>query len=189
MVKGAQQRRTLNAGGSLRVEFANELRGRGVPREAVHAAAAPNPNPNPNFESNPNPRPNPNPSPNPSPNPNPNPNQVHAAAAPVEQALQEAADEGRRAALASSGAARREEARTKADPARPSRRTVALGKSLLPPEEITAARQAVHETLRAVRSLTLTLTLTLALALTVILTLTLTLTLTLARTLALTLRR
>ena len=39
VVKGAQQRRTLNAGGSLRVEFANELRGRGVPREAVHAAA------------------------------------------------------------------------------------------------------------------------------------------------------
>ena len=40
VVKGAQQRRTLNAGGSLRVEFANELRGRGVPREAVRAAAA-----------------------------------------------------------------------------------------------------------------------------------------------------
>ena len=39
VAKGAQQRRTLSAGGSLRVEFANELRGRGVPREAVHAAA------------------------------------------------------------------------------------------------------------------------------------------------------
>ena len=29
VAKGAQQRRTLSAGGSLRVEFANELRGRG----------------------------------------------------------------------------------------------------------------------------------------------------------------
>ena len=77
---------------------------------------------------------------------------MHAAAAPVEQALQEAAEEGKRAALASSGAARREEARTQADPAQPSKRTIALGKSLLPPEEVTAARQAVHETLRAVRS-------------------------------------
>jgi hypothetical protein len=77
---------------------------------------------------------------------------VHAAAAPVEQALHAAADEGKRAALASSGAARREEARTKADCSRPSKRTIAFGKSLLPPEEITAARQAVHESLRAVRS-------------------------------------
>ena len=51
VVKGAQQRRTLNAGGSLRVEFANELRGRGVPREAARAAATlltrPKPSPEP----------------------------------------------------------------------------------------------------------------------------------------------
>ena len=52
VVKGAQQRRTLNAGGSLRVEFANELRGRGVPREAARAAATllTRPKPSPELE-------------------------------------------------------------------------------------------------------------------------------------------
>jgi hypothetical protein len=56
----------------------------------------------------------------------------------VEQALQAAADEAKRAALASSGAARREESRTGGDPARPSKRTLALRKALLPPEEMIA---------------------------------------------------